>query len=65
MEGRNRISIAKQVLAETVKSLDVENIPIAFRAYWFDSSIPKTDETSCKNSELLIDFGKKWPRYSR
>jgi len=59
MEGRTRKSIARQVLAETVQSLDVENILVAFRAYGFDNSIPKAKETSCKNSELLIDFGER------
>ena len=59
MGGRTRKSIARQVLAETVQSLDVENILVAFRAYGFDNSIPKAYETSCKNTELLVDFGER------
>lgn len=52
----SKMQTAKKALAETVTSLDSEFIRLAFRAYGFDTTIEKTKEKSCKNTELLVDF---------
>jgi len=57
--GRTRMAIARQVLEETVQSLEAKNVLVAFRAFGFDDTVEKVKETSCENTELLIDFGKK------
>jgi Ca-activated chloride channel family protein len=53
-----KISAAKRALKDTLNSLDTDNVTLAFRAYGFDTSIEYGKKTTCKNSELLVDFEK-------
>ncbi|NOZ11563.1 MAG: VWA domain-containing protein [Gammaproteobacteria bacterium] len=52
----SKMQTAKKALAETVTALDSEFIRLAFRAYGFDTTIEKTKQKSCKNTELLVGF---------
>jgi len=53
-----KINAAKRALKDTLNSLDTDNITLAFRAYGFDTSIEYGKKTTCRNSELLVDFEK-------
>ena len=59
LEGRTRMDVARQVLAETAQSLDLDSIAVAFRAYGFNNTaqVEDTKEISCRNTELLVEFG--------
>lgn len=61
-QGRAKIAIAKDALAEAVTALAGPQIKIAFRAYGFDSRVPKVKDTSCRNTELLVGFEGGGPR---
>ncbi len=61
LEGRTKIAIAKQALKEPAQALESELIGLAFRACGFDTSLEKTKEASCPNTELLVNFDRKQP----
>ena len=56
MNAKKKILIAKDALQKTAQALEDPLILSAFRAYGFDSSVPKTAEASCPNTELLVPF---------
>jgi len=60
--GRTKIAIAKDALQEAVKELTGSEIALAFRAYGFDSKVPKEKAASCRNTELLVGFGSGGPQ---
>jgi Mg-chelatase subunit ChlD len=59
--GESKIVAAKRALKEVLKSLDLDHIALAFRAYGFDTSIEYGKETTCKNTELLVGFDEGSP----
>ena len=59
--GESKITAAKRALKEVLKSLDLDHIALAFRAYGFDTSIEYGKETTCKNTELLVGFDEGSP----
>ncbi len=56
IDGQTKISIARQALDETLSGLDDPLFWVGLRAYGFDNSVPKTEEASCPNTELLRDI---------
>ncbi len=59
--GESKITAAKRALKEVLKSLDSDHIALAFRAYGFDTSLEYGKATTCKNTELLVDFSEGSP----
>jgi len=56
LEGRSKMAWAKEAFDAILKRLDQQNVALALRAYGFDTSLPKTPEASCPNTELLTPF---------
>lgn len=56
IDGKTKISIARQALDETLNGLDDSLFWVGLRAYGFDNTVPKTEEDSCPNTELLSDI---------
>ena len=54
--GKTKIAIARDALNETLSGLDDPVFWVGLRAYGFDDSLPKTEEASCPNTELLSDI---------
>jgi len=59
--GEPRITSAKRALKGVLQSLDSKNIALALRAYGFDTSLEYGKESTCENTELLVDFEKGSP----
>lgn len=53
INDETKISIARKALAETLGGLDNPVFMVGLRAYGFDSTVAKTAEASCPNTELL------------
>jgi Ca-activated chloride channel homolog len=53
VQGRSKMVLARAALREAVRGLDSAAFHVGFRAYGFDSSVPKTPEASCPNTVLL------------
>ncbi len=56
IDGKTKIAIARDALNETLSGLDDPVFWVGLRAYGFDDSVPKTEEASCPNTELLSDI---------
>jgi len=53
IQGRSKMVLARSALHEAIRGLDTPAFHVGFRAYGFDSSVPKTQEASCPNTVLL------------
>ncbi|MBT4521504.1 MAG: VWA domain-containing protein [Halieaceae bacterium] len=53
LQGQRKIALARTALQEALRGLDSPAFIVGFRAYGFDSSLEKTAEASCPNTELL------------
>ncbi len=60
-DGERKITIAKRALEEVLRSLDSRNIGLAFRAYGSNKDIEYSKESSCQDTELLVDFSDGTP----
>jgi len=56
IDGKTKMSLAMAALEKSLGSLDSENVHLGLRAYGFDTTLEKTPEASCPNTELLTDF---------
>ena len=54
--NETKMQIARRALAETLRGLKDPIFKVGLRAYGFDSSLPKTKEGSCPNTELLTEI---------
>ena len=57
-DGERKLAIAKRALKEVLRSLDSRNIGLAFRAYGSNKDIEYSKESSCQDTELLVDFSR-------
>lgn len=53
VQGKRKMDLARVALHEAIRGLDSPAFIVGFRAYGFDSSLPKTAEDSCPNTALL------------
>ena len=56
--GERKLAIAKRALKEVLRSLDSRNIGLAFRVYGSNKDIEYSKESSCQDTELLVDFSR-------
>jgi len=54
LQGETKMVLAREALSAALAGLDSDAFIVGLRAYGFDSTLPKTAEASCPNTELLI-----------
>lgn len=56
LAGATKMETARTALIDAVEALEPTQTWLGLRAYGFDTSVAKTPEASCPNTELLTDF---------